>query len=188
MSLFCFPLALSQFLGAGHGLPTGLCMLLVRILQEACCWWENFHYMMAMSKVNLLSFLISKLQGWKIIKCQVEEEEVFCKLDTRYTACHLFFFFVALLSDVCCAIESFIHTNTCTSIVRKYKLSLNMYRPTCSSHKSPYSGRYYCNSYLYVNEPCLRGPRYSVLCYILWSEIGTDGSCCASSVVSGVGS
>jgi len=30
---------------------------------------------------------------------------------------------------------------------------------TCSSDKSAYSARHYCDSYLYVDEPCLRGPR-----------------------------
>lgn len=71
--------------------------------------------MMAMSKGNLCSFLLSKLHGWKIIKCQVEEKEVYCELNKDYTACHTNFF-AALLSDVCCDIESFIYTNTCTSI------------------------------------------------------------------------
>jgi len=59
--------------------------------------------MMPMTKVNLRLFLMSKLQGRKIIKCQVEEKEVYCKLDKRYTACHLNVF-SALLSDVCSAI------------------------------------------------------------------------------------
>jgi hypothetical protein len=62
--------------------------------------------MMAMSKVNLRSFLMSKLQGSKVVKYQVEEE-VYCELDKRYTACHLIFF-SALLSNVCSAIEPFI--------------------------------------------------------------------------------
>jgi hypothetical protein len=76
--------------------------------------------MMAMSKVNLCSFLKSKLQGWKIIKCQVEEK-IYCELDKRFTACHLIyiyiFFLAALLSDVFSSIESFILTNSCTSVV-----------------------------------------------------------------------